>query len=434
MSQLQRPLVTPISKDTKANWDFVNSHKGTGCMCVLDQKVFPFDPRGREELIDISNKELNTYLYDFKPIIQADNLRRAGRLDEDQEAKLFDQAMTGNYKEMLKDANRLYNRAMGASGDSGWKHLTGLGAAGGDQTYETAYETARRINYLRFEARASWFLAAFQARNMCNTETVSNFTWDGFTQPALLEGTPHIGDDVKPMVSRAEFEQFNIQLFADSFRYELSIREKTDSYMNLMEAYQRQVPGVMERMVNDRIIARLDALPFGQGGDLATGNTGDPSTPGAFGDYDLPDWDTRAPQLSHFVNDAAEHLEDAATAMEHYDGPVHCLIPRQGIRAYNTNKQGLLATPPQSSSPAERRKGQFEKNTDIDFYIDNHLRPNTLVIARVNHFLKFLQGPQLEFAYRDELTAGNAEGRVKFHFNNLGEMLDEAYTKFGGYI
>ena len=233
--------------DTYKNKQIVDNAR-SNVLTIYDGKVLNFDGRHIDAKKGLTAKTIaEKWLVDLKgEALAYRGLGAAGKIPtRDEQLALEEQYQSEQFRGMVAEALS-QKKTVDNSFTPAWNALHtkhgGLGAAGAaDTLFQTAYELVRRINYLRFEARRSYYLPAFQAHNICNTETVSKFNFDGFTQPKLLNGQPHLGDEEKPDVVRPEFETYNVQLFADSFRWETTLREKSDSYMDINESIQRQV-------------------------------------------------------------------------------------------------------------------------------------------------------------------------------------------------
>ena len=403
--------------DTALNKKIVDNSK-VNVLTIYDGKVLNLDGRHIDPKKGLSSKQISdSYLVDIKgEALAYQGLGAAGtKPTRDQQIELEEQYQSDQFRGMVAEALS-QKRTVDNSYTPVWDVLHGkhggLGAAGAaDTIFQTAYELVRRINYLRFEARRSYYLPAFQAHNICNTETVSKFNFDGFTQPKLLEGQPHIGDETKPDVARPEFETYNVQLFADSFRWETGLREKSDSYMDINESIQRQIPGIFASMLNKRI------LPIFASKTAETA---------------LLPWDTRTGQIGYFQHDAGEAFETGETTLESFDGPLLCLGNRHMVRLYMKNRQGINVVTPKSTAPGDARTGIFADNTQVTYHIDNHVVDYFMLVKR-DHYVKLLEGVKLDFAYRDEMTPGNMEGRVRFAYNNVVPMIEDAGLRYTGY-
>ena len=403
--------------DTYKNKQIVDNVR-SNVLTIYDGKVLNFDGRHIDAKKGLTAKIIaDNWLVDLKgEALAYRGLGASGQTPtRDQQIELEEQYQSDQFRDMVTEALS-QKKTVDNSFTPAWTTLHtkhgGLGAAGAaDTLFQTAYELVRRINYLRFEARRSYYLPAFQAHNICNTETVSKFNFDGFTQPKLLEGQPHLGDEEKPDVVRPEFETYNVQLFADSFRWETTLREKSDSYMDINESIQRQVPGIFASMLNQRILPVFAAK---------TAETA------------LKAWDTRNTAIGYFANDAGEAFETGEVKLETFDGPLVSLGNRHMIRLYMKNRQGINVTTPRSTAPADARTGTLADNPQVTYHIDNHVVDYFMLVKR-DHYVKLLEGVKLDFAYRDEMTPGNMEGRVRFAYNNVVPMIQDAGLRYTGY-
>lgn len=434
MTQVQ--ILSQSAEDSKKFIEKEGLHYS--CLANIGGKILPFDPRPYAQGDKIPDKLVNeNYLWDTKPgLAAAENgelqLNKEFELeykDPETEAKVIESSASNQYQELIKDATRQQRRLEGAPYSSsmhvlGTKHdnYGAIGAAG--PMIQTYWETARRINYLDYEARVAYFLEAFQAKELAREKGVNKFNWEGFTRDNFIKAQPHIQDNVKPEVVRTTYNKFKVELKADAIRYETSIRERTDSFMDIQRDIIEQIPGAMMEVLNTRILQHVE--------DDATGNK--LGNDAADLDGDVGDWTARAPQLSHFTTDPAGALENYERALQKYPlGGLQMLCGMDFVRIYDTNKQGPLAVPPESNQPKERRKGVLSRNSQVNYAIDDHIPDGVVYLARKHNYLLLLQGPKLEFAYKEEMTAGAMEGKVKFDYNNIVTQQGGACYRLTGY-
>lgn len=342
-------------------------------------------------------------------------------LNQDEKAKIHERNASPAFMDLLKQAVS-QRKAVNNSFTPAWQvlHTKGdhraLGAAGNgnDVLYQTAYELVRRVNYLRFEARRSFYTPSFQLRNLCNIQSVPNFNYLGFAQPKLMRGQKHISDQAKPDPQTPTFTKYQVELFADSFRWQTTMRERVDSFVELGQSIQRQVVGIFEEMMNERIQTFLDGATI-------------PSVAVRGGS-----WSAYATGGFHHSADAVAAFEDAEIDLETFEGPMNTVMNRACHRLFARNIQGINVESPRSTAATNERSGTLASVPMMTYYIDNHVR-NYFMVAKRDHFLKLLDGVKLDFSYRDQMTAGNMEGKVRFEYNNIVPMLTSAAKKYIGY-
>ena len=376
----------------------------THVLTIFKNKILDYDAR----LGPITKKVMDKYwLVDLAKKQRAQTLAASGATDA--AYGMADESRSEAYKALLQEYTKQAKR-VGNSSESPHSILKPAGAAG--QIIDTAYEVVRRINFLEKVAGKSYLMERFQGRNVVNIESKEDLNFRGFTQDELLEGTPEIGDNITPDPVKPEFTFFEKQIFADSFRYEFGIRDKKDSQIDIVERLTRQIPGVMEKMVNDKIAAIINAKSSA---------------------LDVADWDVDSDANGNFDNDAAEHIEDMDVSIQDYDGEHVLIAPRKVIRLYRRNTQGRNVETAPSGQKSDGRSGPLPFNEHITYYIDNHITANEATLIAKNHFIDLYDGPRVEVSYRNELTPAHMEGRILFHFNGVKKKLDSAAIKYNGF-
>lgn len=376
----------------------------TSVITIFKNKILAFD--ARNHIID--DKIIHdTWLYDMDAASKVQTLAAAGKTDASKEME--DHARSDLYKDILYQANKEAKKleGTGLSSRSLYGKHSPLAAAG--NLIETAYDVVRKINDLKKVAGKSYFPERFQARNVVDVESTGDLNFRGFTQNELLEGQPDIGDNDIPDAVKINLASFEKSLLADSFRWDIGNREKVDSAVNLVERFARQIPGVMEKMVNDKIIAKINAISSA---------------------LDVADWDVYT--SDHFTNDAAEHIEDSLNLIEDYDGPKVMIAPRKVVRLYKRNVAGLNLDNVENSQDKNKRSGSLRFNEEVTYYIDNAMTVNTWAVIAKDHYASLWEGPKLNITARNELTPNNNEINILFHFNAVEEKIVGALDKNNG--
>lgn len=377
----------------------------TSVVTIYDNKILAYDAR----IGPITNSIMDqTWLVDMAAASQVETLAAAGKTDAS--IAMEDHSRSELYKDILIQGDREAKRIEGTSNSSRkslYSKHNPLAAAG--NLIETAYDVVRKINDLKKVAGKSYFPERFQGRNVVSVESTPDFNFRGFTQDELLEGQPDIGDNAIPDPVKANFAKYEKSLLTDSFRWDLGEREKRDSTISLVDRFARMIPGVMEKMVNDKIIAPINARASGE---------------------DVDDWDVYTGD--HFTNDAGEDIENMLNALEDYDGAKVLIAPRQVIRLYKRNVKGLNLENVENGQSPGKRSGSLPFNEEMTYYVDNALTANTLSGIAKEHYASLWEGPKVNITGRNEMTPNNNEINIIFHKNAVEEKLTTAIIKKNG--
>lgn len=353
----------------------------------------------------ISNKIYNSrWLVDIEAKSKAKALAAAG--NKDGAAAFVDKSRSSAYKDLLKEYNK-QKAKVDSTFESPHKVLGSALAAAG-QVLDTAYEVIRTTNWLSKVAGKEYDDLRFQAVNVVNEESRNDLNVKGITHDELLDGQPEIGDNQTPIPIKPTLSTFEKQIFADAFRFEFGMREKSDSQINIEERVTRQIPGIMKKMINDKILAIINAKS--SAGDVA-------------------DWDARTSGV--YDNDAAKDIEDALFNLQDYSGEKVMIITSEGLRLYRRNVQGQnVETAPSSFSS---RTGKLPFAEEVTYYVDNGLTSNTYAIISKQHFIDWYNGPKMSITYKNEMTPAGVEGRILFHFNGTKLKLTGSSQKNNGF-
>lgn len=294
----------------------------------------------------------------------------------------------------------------------------GVLAAAGPAT-PTAYETVRRVNYLAEVKGPRYNLGIYNAVNVVTVQNTTDLNVLGFTRSsAKLEGQSEIGDHVTPPTAQNVYASYEKFLYADSFRYEFTMREKRDSQIALEQQVSRDIPGVFAKLKDDKIVA---------GANAASSTT--PTT----------DWDALLSTYeTHYTSDAAKDIEDADNGLQDYGGGMFVLWPRPVARAYrrNVNQTPQLlkpASPGQPESNERNRSWRLPYNEHLTGYIHDGVTAGAAVVIS-DQWATLFQGPTLEVTYKNQFTPGQVEGRILFDFNGFKEQVSAAASKLLGLL
>lgn len=372
-------------------------------LSVYKGKVIDWDLRNGP----ITNKVLNRrWLIDIEARSKSKALAAAGNADG--AAAFTDKSRSSAYKDLLVEYEK-QKKKVDSTFDQPHRVLgTGAIAAAG-QVMDTAYEVIRRTNWLATVTGKEYDDLRFQAVNVINEESRNDLNVQGTIHDELLEGQPEIGDNQTPIPIKPTLSIFNKQIFADAFRYEFGMREKSDSQIDIEARVTKQIPGIMKKMINDKILAIINAKS--SAGDVA-------------------DWDTRG-SGGEYTNDAAKDVEDAMFNLQDYGGDKVMIITSEGIRLYRRNVLGVNVETADSSF--KNRSGKLPFNEEVTYYVDNGLTANTYAVISKNAFVDWYNGPKMSIAYKNEMTPAGVEGRILFHFNGVKLKLTGSAQKNNGF-
>lgn len=328
-----------------------------------------------------------------------------GKLEEAAKIDPF----TDYYKYLLDEHDKMAKKLSGLS--LSVSSIAGA-AASGNNVIETPYELTRRINALIDVVGPKYNLLNFNSLEVVNVRPVDQLNFVGFTKNGLVEGTPEIGDHIVPQPVRQAFTAFDKAIFADSFRYEFSTREKKDNVFSLEQEMLADIPGAMAKMKSDKITTPLNAMA--SLGDLT------------------PDWD--AVTGNFYTADAAFDIETDDNALNSLGGATHWIAPRDVVRLYKRNVQSAIAgTPAPSMEPAGERMGRLPLNDHITYVVNNTIATNTAILIQKGAWADFYQGPTINIAYQNKMTPGQVMGSLLFDFNGFKEKLATGAKKRNGF-
>ena len=314
---------------------------------------------------------------------------------------------TDYYKGLLEEHKKIVDKLSGTYLPFG--SVKGA-ASPGSNTIETPYEVVRRVNALIDVVGPKYRMANFNALEVVNVRPVDQLNFVGFTKNAVMDGTPEIGDHVTPPPVRQAFTAYDKAIYADSFRYEFSQRDKRDSVINIEQEMIADIPGAMAAMKDAKITTPLNAMA--SLGDLA-------------------DWD--AVTGNFYTSDAAGHVEDNDNQQSTIGGATHIIMPRDVRRLYLRNIQSAIGgTPPPSAEPDGARMFRLPLNDHIMAVINNQITANTYIVISKPSWADFFQGPTISVAYQNKMTPGQVEGSLLFDFNGFKEKLALGARKQNG--
>lgn len=283
-----------------------------------------------------------------------------------------------------------------------------LAVAGAGPLVETAYETVRRVNYIKDIVGPQYVPSDYNAINAVEITRVQDLNFKGFNKSSsLLQGIGQIGDHTIPDLVKQTFASYEVSLYADAIRYEFSMREKRDSVPNLESEIRKELPGAIARLKDDRITTALNAIT--DAGAIA------------------PNWD--AVSGSFFTGDAAGDIEADEEALDTYRAPLVSFMPRIVFRNYVKNIQAaLIAEPSKSvSSTSPGRSGTLMSNPAVKYFINSSMTAAEYTIVSKGVWRRLFKGPDMTINYKNQMTPGQVEGRIFFDFNVLsGDIISAA--------
>jgi len=390
--------------DTKKNVEILNGASTQHVLSVINGKIHDIDPRNYDG--QIPNKHLReTELYDLSIDARITSLLAEGKINE---AEKLDATLSRGF-DLAQDAARQMKRM-----DRDWngRLIKPIGAAG--NVIDTPYEVARQLKYLSKVSGKEYKLKIFQARNTVNIiSSGSDLHLTGFLKISdLLKGSPESSDYVEPNPSRQAFDKYEKAIYADSFHWQSTIRERSNTGPNIESEMAKELPGIMEEMVDTKIREEWAIL--------ATNATlGNWKATGANGNFD---------------ENADEDVQDAATLIDEFSGQFIMYCHRKVISAYLKNIKGRNYDGVKSILPENERSGVIPLNEDVTYYVGNQLAEDEFIVAAREHAIELHQGPQLDIMYKNERTPGQLIGRMKFNYNGVITKLTGAATKFDGVV
>lgn len=358
-------------------------------LTVYDGKIYACD--ARDGYIDPSTQLVDVKKYwDTRKLVAASG---DNSLFEKNQNQVFSQT----YQTILEEAKKQKEVVDNNPGIPVHKLIAAAG-----NIIDTGYETVRRVNYLLDVEGQNYLESDYNAMKACKVENVSDTNFKYFRKSSsLLQGIKELGDHATPPVARQTFAAIEKSLYADSFRYEFSSREKRDAVFSLENEIRAEIPGLMARMKDEKITTPLNAL----------------SDSGAIS----PDWD--AVTGNFYDADAAGDIEADEDVLAVYKRPLLACMPRNTFRLYWRNVQAaLIAEPSKSVASGESgRNGTLPKNPSVNYIINDDLTNSTYIIVAVGAYARFFRGPVINVSYQNQMTPGQVSGRIIFDFNGFSE-------------
>jgi len=390
--------------NTKENVKTLLGSASQHVLATIGDKIHAIDPRNYDG--EIPNKHLyQSELYDLKIGKQKIDLIVDGQLTE---ASKLNPTLTLGH-DLIEDSKRQKKRM---DRDNAGRLIKPYGAAG--NVIDTPYEVARQLKYLLDVSGKQYKLKIFQARNTVKiVSSGSDLHLTGFIKTGeLLQGTPELSDYQTPDPSRQAFDTYQKAIFADSFHWQSTMRERSNSGPNIEAEMSREIPGIMESMVDIKIRAALNLLPV----EPAVGS-----------------W--RALEANgHFTEEADQDVQDAGLAIDEFDGQFVFYAHRTTISAYLKNIMGRNFTGIKTLTPETERSGTTPLNEDLQYFIGNQLEKGQYFVLARDHAIEMHQGPQLDIMYKNEKTPGQLIGRMKFNYNGIITKFEEAAGSFTGAV
>jgi len=403
-------IISPDDVNLAAFGDRTNTRKNleilslpgtvTHVLTTYDGKIYDYDARPGNKFTSKIMKQ--TELVDVNAFWKKKDLLAKGDLKGAEEIQ--------PYSQLMSDI-AVAAKAQQEKVDAVFQPFTRtLGSAAVGNLITTPYEVVRRINYLTRITSPMYNLANFNAKNAFTVIGVADLNVKGFFKNALPTGIPEIGDNATPELATLAYTAFEKSIFADSFRYEFSMREVNDSVFSLQAQIEADIPGVFAKMEDDKCTTLLNAI----------------SSSGTIS----PKWD--AVSGNFYQADAAKDIETAEVALDLYGSGDVVMLPRDTLRLYLKNIQAAINTlaPSSLQKPDSVRTGIMPRNPNITYYVNNTITAGSFIVLARNSYGDFYQGPKINVSYKNQMTPGQTEGRIMLSFNGVREKIQAAAARY----
>lgn len=369
-------------------------------LTYFDGKIFDYDARPGNKFNDKIMKA--TELIDVNALFKRNQFMKAGDKKSAENIEFATQ--------LMKDIAAMAEKQEADINSVFQPFSRTLGSAAVGNLISTPYEVVRRINYLTKVTSPAYNMANFNAKNGFNVQGIADLNVKGFYRTALPTGVPEVGDNVTPELASLVYSAFEKSIYADSFRYEFSMREVQDSVFSLQSQIEADIPGVFAKMEDDKCTTLLNALA--SSGTIS------------------PKWD--ATSGSFFTGDAAKDVETAEVALDIYGSGDTIMLPRDTRRAYQRNINAALNSnsPSSEQKPDSVRTGAMERNANLTFYVNNVITAGSFIVIAKQAYADFYQGPKVNVSYKNTMTAAQVEGRILFSFNGVREKITAAAKRY----
>lgn len=406
MNQVIDPESVSIAKygdrtNTQKNMEIL-SMPGTliHALTVHNGAIYDWDARPGNKFNEKIMKQ--TKLVDVNAYWQRKQLIAQGKLKEAEDIIFSSDLMD----EIAKEAARQKQKV-----DSTFQpYSKTLGSAGLGNTINTAYEVVRRVNYLTQVTSPMYNLANFNAKNVCNIVPLTELNVKGFTKDALPTGQPDVSDNQIPDVAKLTYSPFEKSIYADSFRYEFTMREVSDSVFSLEAQVQNDIPGVFAKMEDDKVTTLVNAIT--SSGTIS------------------PKWN--ATSGNFYTADAAGDVETGEVALDQYGSGDSVILPRDTLRYYLRNIQSAINTlaPNSLQKPDSVRTGIMPRNPNLTYFVNNSITTSSFVVIARASWADFYQGPKVNVSYKNQMTSGQTEGRILFSYNGVRQKIEGAAKRY----
>lgn len=334
---------------------------------------------------------------------QALKLEKEGKIDEAEKLRWA----APKYEAMLDG----FNRVLDLKEQNPYIPVDKLVGAAGTPLIATDFSTVRRVNDLAEVKGPQHVLEQYNAINVVTVKPTPNFYLRGFVRNSILYGRKEISDHVTPDPVKNAYSKYEVDLFADAYRYETTLRERQEVSFNLEQQYAQDVPGIFAKLKDDKITTGVNALSAS-----ATS----------------PVWDTIT--SAHWTYDAAEEIAKAEKALASYGGAQTVLWPMAVARGYDRNVGGMPPATSMIGMPAStvpRYARQLARNQNLMGFENNSVTAKALGIFSPM-WASIYQGPEIQIAYQNVMTPGQIIGVVHFNFNKFNVDLAAAAYLYTG--
>ena len=392
--------VEQLRSESIANEEFYAKIAGGSQQHVLTAyagKIFNCD--AREGVID-----KRTEIVDIGKFVKASI---AGSSGEDTSIDPF----TEYGKTLIEEADKFQKKVDNA----GFEPVQHIYGSSGPNLFESPYEVVRRTNYLLDVVGPSYADPSyFNAINAVNVRQVEQLNFTGYIKSAVVGAQKEIGDDVTPQPVRQAFTSYEKAIYADSMRYEFSMRDKKDSVFDIEAEMTADVRGAFDTLKDAKVTDLINAVS----------SSGDVS----------PDWDALDATHGAFTGFADNDVRVADQALRAYGGGDLIIMPQDTWNLYRRNVGGQFIVPKgvQSAEPPTARTGQLPMHEHLTYYINDNLTASTFAVINKRTFADHFMGPVLNISYKNSMVSGQVEDRIIFDFNGIKQKLAAGCKRYIG--
>jgi hypothetical protein len=352
---------------------------------------------GREHTL--SRKDIMIHL---EPWNQAKIYGAAGEIDKYDAVKMYGDAYYQKYGDYAKIAKILEEYPYITAND-----IVSKGAAGEEAI--TSYETIRKAAKMAADVSGlQRILEDLTAVNIAKKESTDGFKHEYLRKTSAVQtADKEMSDDQIPGDIRPSFAVGTKEIFADGTSYKTNLRDK-ELKIDVAAEIAKEIPGMFAQTVEDKVIAKLNAITGTNQGD----------------------WDARTAGI--FDVRAATDVDTLVNLVKGYGGPIVSIFHSDTWRLYEDNTgESYLGNKPgnQTTVIPSAKHGFLGANPNVEYWIDDNLTSQTYIVASLNSYMKFIQGMIIKTSFKDVRTAGQTETTFEFNYNGVFESETSAVAK-----